>query len=314
MAQRRSSSSRRLAGVLSGLLAGTAALSPVHQRRVTTGANYCTGEPDCDIGDHHAALLPRLVLGLEGKTAVVTGASKGIGEAVARQFAAEGVHLLHLVARTASNLELLQAELATSYPAVRVVTHAVDLGQRGSAAALWLALDAGPRVDVLVNNAGAIPAGDILTVDEETWRSSWDLKVFGYINLAREAYRRFMAADEGGVILNIIGSGGVRPTFGYIAGATANAGLIAFTEALGAESLKHGIRVLGVNPGPTLTSRLTTLIEQGGVDNAEEITEGPFRATLPQEVADTVVFLCSDKASQVSGTVLTVDNGRTKRG
>ena len=73
------------------------------------------------------------------------------------------------------------------------------------------------------------------------------------------------------VILNVIGAGGVRPTFNYIAGATANAGLIAFTEALGAEAASDGIRVVGVNPGATLTSRLTTLIEQG-IDNAEEIT------------------------------------------
>ena len=103
------------------------------------------------------------------------------------------------------------------------------------------------------------------------------MKVFGYINMSREAYRRMKrraaAMDRPGgarVILNVIGTGGIRPTFNYIAGATANAGLIAFTEALGAEAPADGIRVLGVNPGATLTSRLTTLIEQG-IDNAEEI-------------------------------------------
>lgn len=78
-------------------------------------------------------------------------------------------------------------------------------------------------------------------------------------------------SNAASVIINVIGAGGVRPTFGYIAGATANAGLIAFTEALGAEAAADGIRVLGVNPGSTLTSRLTTLIEQG-IDNAQEIT------------------------------------------
>lgn len=97
--------------------------------------------------------------------------------------------------------------------------------------------------------------------------------------MSREAFRRMKAGSRaeppGGrvarVILNVIGTGGVRPTFSYIAGATANAGLIAFTEALGAEAPADGIRVVGVNPGATLTSRLTTLIEQG-IDNAEEIT------------------------------------------
>ena len=112
---------------------------------------------------------------------------------------------------------------------------------------------------------------------QEAWRASWDLKVFGYINMSREAYRRMKRrayeTDAGGgrVILNVIGTGGVRPTFNYIAGATANAGLIAFTEALGAEAAADGIRVVGVNPGATLTSRLTTLIAQG-IDNAAEVT------------------------------------------
>ena len=112
---------------------------------------------------------------------------------------------------------------------------------------------------------------------QETWRASWDLKVFGYINMAREAYRRMKRradksdTDGARVILNVIGTGGIQPTFNYIAGATANAGLIAFTEALGAEAAADGIRVVGVNPGATLTSRLTTLIAQG-IDNAAEIT------------------------------------------
>ena len=109
------------------------------------------------------------------------------------------------------------------------------------------------------------------------------MKVFGYINMSREAYRRMKRQgvnrdDTGGlrVILNVIGTGGIRPTFKYIAGATANAALIAFTEALGAEAAADGIRVVGVNPGATLTSRLTTLIEQG-IDNAEEITVSKYR-------------------------------------
>ena len=133
----------------------------------------------------------------------------------------------------------------------------------------------------------------------------------GYINMAREAYSRFKSAGDG-VILNVIGTGGVRPTAGYIAGATANAGLIAFTEALGGESTSDGIRVAGVNPGATLTPRMQSLIDQGM--DMGDMTDGPYRAATAEEVADTVVYLSSSRAAHVSGTVLTVDNGRTKRG
>ena len=263
--------------------------------------------------------LPAFSLGLHGRTALITGASKGIGAAVARRFAAEGVSPLHLVSRTAGDLQQLQAELLRDYPEQAVVAHAVDLAAPGAVTALWAELDAsaGSPIDILVNNAGAIPAGDLLQIDEERWRSSWELKVFGYINMARKAYHRLkkdpgdVTGGPAGVIVNVIGAAGIRPSASYIAGATANAGLIAFTESLGAESIADHVRVVGVSPGATLTSRLATLVEQGIGDVG--LTEGPYAAATSDEIADSVAFLASSRASHVSGTVLTVDNGRTKR-
>ena len=100
--------------------------------------------------------------------------------------------------------------------------------QSAEVVALFERLDSsGVQLTALVNNAGAIPAGDILAIDEETWRGAWDLKVFGFVNMAREAYRRMKYAARGGVICNVIGAGGIRPTSGYICGATANAGTCA---------------------------------------------------------------------------------------
>lgn len=108
----------------------------------------------------------RFSLGLEGKIVVITGASKGIGAAVARQFAAEGAHL-HLVSRTESDLQKLKAELKLTHPTTRCEVHAMDLSAPGSVAKLWSDLDSKQKtVDILVNNAGAIPAGDLLAVDE----------------------------------------------------------------------------------------------------------------------------------------------------
>src|SRR5918992_918905 len=119
-------------------------------------------------------------LGLRGKTAVVTGASKGIGRAVAETLAAEGCSL-HLVSRTKDALEEAAEAIRGRYQsAVRV--HALDLSQSQSVGNL--VSEAGDA-DILVNNAGAIPGGSVDMIDEARWRAAWDLKVFGYINLTR---------------------------------------------------------------------------------------------------------------------------------
>ena len=123
-----------------------------------------------------------------------------------------------------------------------------------------LAAGAG-ELDILINNAGAIPGGDLLKVDEDTWRRAWDLKVFGYINLTRAVYAQ-MKAKRSGVIVNVLGNAGEKLNAAYIAGSTANAGLMAFTRALGGAAPADGIRVLGVSPGPVATDRLLSLYRQ----------------------------------------------------
>ena len=110
-----------------------------------------------------------------------------------------------------------------------------------------VARHAGP-VDILINNAGDVPSGGVLEIDEDRWRKAWDLKVFGYINLTREIYREMVAAGRG-VIVNIVGTAGERPRGNHIAVASGNAALIAFSRALGLESVSHGVRVVAVNPG-----------------------------------------------------------------
>jgi len=248
---------------------------------------------------------------LAGKTALITGGSKGIGLACAESLAAEGCHLV-LVARTAATLEAARQALRGRFQ-VSVAIHPADLA--GGAAARAVA-DAFPDIDILVNNAGAIPAGDLLAVDEATWRTAWDLKVFGFINLCRAYYAR-MAARRSGVIINVIGSAGERPDFGYIAGSTANAGLMTFTRALGSRSLDAGVRVVAINPGPTATERLVTTMkrrakDQFGDENRwHEITSTlPMgRPATPAEIADTAAFLASPRSGYTSGSVVTIDGG-----
>ncbi len=122
-----------------------------------------------------------------------------------------------------------------------------------------------PAIDILINNAGAIPGGTVEEIDEARWRQAWDLKVFGYINLCR-AYFGLMKARGSGVIVNIIGSAGERLDAAYIAGSTGNASLMAFTRALGGNAPAAGVRVVGINPGPVSTDRLVTLLKKRAQD------------------------------------------------
>ncbi|MBI1965096.1 MAG: SDR family oxidoreductase [Betaproteobacteria bacterium] len=254
-------------------------------------------------------------LKLSGRTALITGGSRGIGFGVAQSLAAEGCHL-HLSSRNAADLDAARNKILASHK-VNVTCHALDLSVSENARKLGQACR---DADILVNNAGAIPQGTLTRLEEKAWRDSWDLKVFGYINLSREIYSA-MCDRKRGVIINIIGGAGERPTNGYLAGSMANASLMAFSRALGAESPNHGVRVLGLNPSATATDRGVTRWrnqakqELGDPERWRELTRTfPFgRPANVEEIADVIVFLCSDRASYMSGTVVSVDGGAAAR-
>jgi len=241
-------------------------------------------------------------LSLSGKSVLVTGSSKGIGLACAKAFAAEGCHV-HLAARDRARLEKTKSELGG-----RATLHGVDL--RDGKALCGLA-EACADVDILVNNAGDIPGGTLASVDEEKWRHAWELKVFAYIDLSRLMYAR-MQARKSGVIVNVIGMAAEKPAFEYICGSTANAGLAAFTKALGKGMKPHGVRVLGVHPPSTRTDRIVTVMKGaaqakfGDESRYQELAgEGPFAGLIePEQVADVVAFLASPRCAHLTGVVL----------
>jgi short-subunit dehydrogenase len=158
-----------------------------------------------------------LDLNLAGRTALITGGSKGIGLAIAHTLAAEGCNV-HLAARTASELDKAAEDIRTRHK-VKVSCHPADLTDSAQVKVIAAACR---QVDILVNSAGGIPRGTLLDIDEERWRRAWDLKVFGCINLTREIYRP-MCERGSGVIINIVGLSGDRPDANYIAGSSANA-------------------------------------------------------------------------------------------
>ena len=255
-------------------------------------------------------------LGLRGKTVLVTGSSKGIGLGCAELFAAEGASL-HLAARSADLLEARRHEIRAARQ-VDVQVHPIDLAVRGSAEEL---AERCGDVDILVNNAGAIPGGTIDQVDDARWREAWDLKVFGYINLTRQYFAR-MRARGGGTIVNVIGLAGESHDATYIAGTAGNASLMAFTRGIGSTSIDQGVRILGVNPGAVETDRIRSLLankaetELGDRERWREfLSQLPLgRAASVEEVANVVVFLASERASYLSGIIVTIDGGRASRG
>ncbi|MEE9911645.1 MAG: SDR family oxidoreductase [Deltaproteobacteria bacterium] len=248
---------------------------------------------------------------LKGKVALITGGSKGIGLACAEILAAEGC-ALHLAARNEAELLQVRKDIEMRF-AVSVGSHPVDLSIGDEARRL--AADCAD-IDILVNNAGAIPRGDLWQIEEARWREAWDLKVFGYINLCRAVYPQMKARGRG-VIVNVIGAAGERPRLDYIAGGAANASLMAFTRALGAKSLKDGIRVVAVNPGFIQTQRLETLLmgfAQSKFNDPtrwKELMPDDPKPGMPEDIANVVAFLASSRARYITGTVITADGGIT---
>src|SRR3984957_8183451 len=257
-------------------------------------------------------------LNLTGKRALVTGAGKGIGLAIAQALAAEGFRV-DIAGRTPAALDDAADAIRKTTPSAVVQVHRADLAVLADQEQLAAACAA---AEILVNNAGAAAAGSLDETSDEGWRASWDLKVFGYINLARAFYRA-MKARRAGVILNVIGYAGERHNAKYVIGSTGNAALMAFTRTAGSASPDVGVRILGVNPGYTATDRaegqLRTFAASkfGDAERWREIGKEldlPFgRMATPQEIADTVAFLVSSRASYISGTIITVDGGATHR-
>lgn len=254
-------------------------------------------------------------LKLFGKTALVTGGSKGIGRAAAEILAGEGCNVI-IVSRSADGLATAKSAIAQKTN-VRVDTVVADLSDSANVDRLARHY---PGIDILVNNAGAIPGGTLLGVDEVTWRKAWDLKVFGYINMCR-AFYALMKARHAGVIINVVGNAADTHDPEYICGVAGNAALTAFSQSLGSVSAKDGIRVVAISPGPVTTDRLIGLMKKkaqdrtGSADNWKDLLKPlPFsRGATPEEIGAAIAFMASEYSNYTSGSVVTIDAGLSAR-
>jgi 3-oxoacyl-[acyl-carrier protein] reductase len=257
-------------------------------------------------------------LGLNGKVALVTGGSKGIGRACAGRLAQEGCDVL-IVARTASDLERAAAEIREA-SGCRVEICATDLrspqGCQGAVGALEHAFG---RLDILVNNAGATQSGDFFKLDDATWEDGFALKFYSYVRLARALWPLLKAAQ--GSVVNVIGGASKTPSANFMIGGAVNAAITNFTKALAELGLRDGVAVKAVHPGMTVTGRLETLLNQRAqaegmsredYERQELARAGLRRYSQPEDIANVVAFLASPVAEQVHGADVFIDGGATK--
>lgn len=254
----------------------------------------------------------------ERKVALVTGASRGIGRAIAACLAEAGWDLL-LVARSEALLREAAESEAARY-GIGAGWQAADLREPAAAeAAVAAAVARFGRLDLLVNCAGATKRGDFFALSEEDFADGFALKYHGAVRLTRAAWPQLR--ERGGQVVNIIGIGAHTPTAEFTIGASVNAALVAFTKAMADRGLSDGVRVNAIHPGAIATGRLTARIE--ALAQHEDLDPAAARARLaeqqgiarfgePEEIGRVVAFLASPAAAYIQGAFLDVDGGARK--
>jgi 3-oxoacyl-[acyl-carrier protein] reductase len=256
-------------------------------------------------------------LELQGKVAIVTGASRGIGAATGEVLASEGCDVF-LVARSKSDLDDVAAGIAAR-TGRRAIGHVADLmDPKAPAAAVEAAAKAFGRIDILVNNAGATKRGDFFELTEEDWAAGFGLKFFAAVRMTRAAFPHLERTK--GSIVNIIGIGARTAAAEFTIGGSVNSALTNFTKATGDMGRTRGVRVNAINPGHVQTSRLEgrikTAMAKSNAAREEVVREmiaalGITRFGQPQEIGRLVAFLCSPKADFIQSTVIDMDGGET---
>ncbi|HEX3372458.1 MAG TPA: SDR family oxidoreductase [Candidatus Acidoferrales bacterium] len=254
---------------------------------------------------------------LEGRIAIVTGSSKGIGRAIALRLARDGATLV-LASRTEADLARVAEEIKSSG---RAATYfAGDLRAPSTPAALVsAALDAHGAIDIVVNNAGATKRGDFFELSDADWADGFALKFHGAVRLTRAAWPHLKA--RGGSLLNIIGSGGRTPGAEFTIGGSVNGACLSFMKAMSDVGIRDGVQVNAINPGRVKTERLRAMLEQEAAEhggNPQAAIENIIRNSKivrlgePEDIANLAAFMVSPQSRYMQGAMVDIDGGQTK--
>jgi 3-oxoacyl-[acyl-carrier protein] reductase len=256
-------------------------------------------------------------LGLTGKTALVTGSSRGIGRGIALALAQEGCDLL-LTGTDAAALGGVTKQIAALDR--RAESAAIDLRDTGAASRLVeIARDKFGRLDILVNNAGATRRGDFFELTDADWVDGFALKFFAHVRLARTAWP--LLKENRGSLVTIAGTSGRVPTAAFTIGSSVNAACVAFSKALADLGKTDGVQVNAINPSYVETERFWRRIEadmqRTGQDEAavrewhrQDI--GITRFGLPEDIAGLVAFIVSPRGRWLHGATIDMDGGEVR--
>ena len=258
-------------------------------------------------------------LQLQGKTALVTGGSEGIGKGITLALAKEGVDVA-ICARRKDLLEATASEIARATNR-KIVAIPADLRKDADAKSfIERAHNELGRVDIMVNNAGSAAGGVIEHLTEDDWDKGLQLKFMGYVRCLRYVLP-IMVKQGGGRVVNLIGNDGVKPSYWEICPGAANAAGQNLTMSLAGQYGKHGISFCAVNPGPVRTERWVGLVKAMSRDmklsyeQADQLAPSSIpmgRIAEVEEVANLVVMLASPLMHMVNGTMIEIDGGQEK--
>jgi NAD(P)-dependent dehydrogenase (short-subunit alcohol dehydrogenase family) len=254
---------------------------------------------------------------LEGKIAIVTGASRGIGRAIALRLARDGATLV-LAARTEADLRKVASEIKSS--GSNATTFPADLrGPDAPAALVKAALEAHGAIDIVVNNAGATKRGDFFELTDTDWTDGFALKLFSAVRLTRSAWPHLKARR--GSVLNIIGAGGRTPTPEFTIGGSVNGACLSFTKAISDIGIRDGVQVNAINPGRIKTDRFQQTLEEEAIHHGGDLDaalqaivrkSNIVRLGEPEDVANLAAFMVSPESRYMQGALVDLDGGQTK--
>lgn len=254
---------------------------------------------------------------LSNKVAIVTGASRGIGRAIALKLAEDGVAVM-MAARNAELLKDAQVEIENK--GGKAAWLSLDLREPETPSLLvGKTIEVLGGIDIVVNNAGATKRGDFLTLGEDDWQDGFALKFFGAVRLLRAAWP--ILKQRKGSVVNIAGIGGRTPGTQFTIGGSVNAAMLSFTKAMADVGVGDGVQVNAINPGAVRTARLVTrlqtLSKEKGISAAEAealmVTDSSItKIGEPKDVANLVAFIVSPQNRYLHGALIDLDGGTTK--